>query len=119
MAAKEGISDAEIRAELGQEVVARGPANWEWVQAMARVLESKIPVLGRVGLSFVRQVDAYLTRQHIQEAVDDIVRPCLLGDPSRPLAWHRRCLPPAAQGRGCGLRPPLCDGRLSARHQHR
>jgi hypothetical protein len=30
----------------------------------------------------VRQVDAYLTRQHIQEAVDDIVRPCLLGGPS-------------------------------------
>jgi hypothetical protein len=82
MASKEGISDAEIRAELGQEVVARGPANWEWVQAMARLLESKVPGLGRIGLSFVRQVDAYLTRQHIQEAVDDIVRPCLQGGPS-------------------------------------
>ena len=35
----ENISDAEVNAELGQEVVARGPANWEWVQAIGRVLE--------------------------------------------------------------------------------
>lgn len=81
MAVSEGITDAEVSDELGQEVVARGPANWEWVQAMARLLERKVPGLGALGLRFVRQVDAYLTRPHIQAAVDDVVRPAFLGGP--------------------------------------
>ncbi len=71
------ITDAEVRAELGQEVVTRGPANWEWVQAIGRLLERQVPGLGNFGLKFVRQVDAYLTRPHIQKAVDDIVGPSL------------------------------------------
>jgi hypothetical protein len=75
-----GISDDEVRAELGQEVVARGPANWEWVQGIARVLQRRVPGLGTLGLGFVRQVDAYLTRPHIRAAVDNVVRPCLIGE---------------------------------------
>ena len=82
MAAKEGVTDQEVREEVGQEVVARGPANWEWVQGFARVLEHKVPGLGGLGLSFVRQVDAYLTRPHIQQAVDEIVGPCLMRGPA-------------------------------------
>jgi hypothetical protein len=77
MAAEERISDEEVRADIGQEIVARGPANWEWVQGLARVLERKVPGLGGLGMGFVRQVDAYLTRDHIQEAVDAIVAPCM------------------------------------------
>src|SRR5262245_36342702 len=77
MGADAGISDDEVRAELGQEVVARGPANWEWVQGIARVLQQRVPGLGTLGLGFVRQVDAYLTRPHIRAAVDNIVLPCL------------------------------------------
>jgi hypothetical protein len=78
MAAKEGITDLEVRGELSQEVVARGPANWEWVQGLARVLERKVPGLSGLGLGWVRQVDGYLTRPHIQQAVDGIVEPSLL-----------------------------------------
>jgi hypothetical protein len=78
MAAKEGITDLEVRGELSQEIVARGPANWEWVQGLARVLERKVPGLSSLGLGWIRQVDSYLTRPHIQQAVDDIVEPCLL-----------------------------------------
>ena len=82
MAAKAGVDDAEVRAELGQEIVARGPANWEWVQGIARVLQRRAPHLGNLGLGFVHQVDSYLTRPHIRKAVDDLVRPCLLGEPT-------------------------------------
>ncbi|MGR9249446.1 hypothetical protein [Rhizobium leguminosarum] len=67
------IRDAEVRAELGSEVVARGPANWEWVQAIGRVLERRVPLFRELGLSLVMQVDAYLNRPHITQAVDDIV----------------------------------------------
>ena len=70
-----GISDAEVRSELGSDVVARGPANWEWVQATARILERRIPLFRKFGLSMVVQVDAYLNRPHIKQAVDDIVAP--------------------------------------------
>ena len=41
-----------------------------------------MPALRRLGLSFVRQVDAYLTRPHIRAAVDDIVRPSLSRGPA-------------------------------------
>ncbi len=82
MGAKEGVTDADIKAELGQEVVARGFANWEWVQAIARILERNIPNLSHIGLSFVRQVDGYLTRPHIRAAVDNMVRPSLLRGPT-------------------------------------
>lgn len=82
MGADAGISDADVRTELGQEIVARGPANWEWVQGLARLLQRRVPGLGDFGLRFVRQVDAYLTRPHIREAVDELVAPCLAGEPT-------------------------------------
>jgi hypothetical protein len=74
-AAAYGVEDAEVRAELGSEVVSRGPANWEWVQAVGRVLERRVPLFRKIGVSLVVQVDAYLNRPHITEAVDDIVAP--------------------------------------------
>lgn len=70
-----GIRDVDIRAELGTEVVARGPANWEWVQAIGRVLEQRVPLFREIGLPLVVQVDAYLNRPHIRQAVDEIVAP--------------------------------------------
>ena len=76
-----GIADADVRAELGAEVIARGPANWEWVQAMGRVLEQRVPLFRKIGLSLVVQVDAYLNRPHIRQAVDEIVAPFLKRGP--------------------------------------
>jgi hypothetical protein len=81
IAPKLGVTNAEIDARLGSEVVARGPANWEWVQAAARVLDDKVPVVGNLALGFVRQVDAYLTRSNIYDAVNDIVAPAFVDGP--------------------------------------
>jgi hypothetical protein len=80
MGVKAGISNDEVRAELGQEVVARGVANWQLTQGIARLLQRRVPIFGKFGLGFVHQVDAYLTRPHIQRAVDDLVRPALTGE---------------------------------------
>lgn len=71
----EDIRAAEVRSELGSEIVSRGAANWEWVQATGRILERRIPSFRRFGVSLVVQVDAYLNRPHIKQAVDDIVAP--------------------------------------------
>lgn len=80
--AKAGISDETVRSEIGQEVLARGLLNWQWTQGIARALERRAPTIGKLSLTFVRQVDAYLTRRHITDAVDELVRPCLLGEPT-------------------------------------
>jgi hypothetical protein len=82
MSEKAGVLNQDVERELGQEVVARSPANWEWVQALARVLERKSPALGKFVLAFVVQVDAYLTRPHIKQAVDEIVAPTLNQGPT-------------------------------------
>lgn len=81
IAEKNGVTDAEVRDELGAEIVARGPANWEWVQAMGRVLEERVPLFRTLGVSLVVQVDAYLNRPHITDAVDEIVAPLLSPGP--------------------------------------
>jgi hypothetical protein len=74
-----GITDEEVAAEVEAEVVSKGAANWGITQAIARLAERRVPLFGVIALDFVRQVEAYLTRQHITAAVDDIVRPSLEG----------------------------------------
>lgn len=82
MATKIGVTNAEVDAELGQEVVARGPLNWEWVQALGRVLDKKFPLIGEFVLRFVAQVDSYLTRPHIRTAINDLVAPAFNKGPT-------------------------------------
>jgi pimeloyl-ACP methyl ester carboxylesterase len=76
-----GITDAEVRAQLGAEVVSRGPANWEWVQGIARVLETRVPGFRRLGVALVVQVDAYLNRPHVTAEIDAIVKPAFSPGP--------------------------------------
>jgi hypothetical protein len=76
-----GVTDEAVARQLGAEVVARGPANWEWVQATARAIEERVPAFRKIGLRFVEQVDAYLNRPHIGAAVDGIVEPHLASGP--------------------------------------
>ena len=74
------INDDDVERQLGQEVVARGPANWEWVQGIARAIERRVPLFSVIGLDFVQQVEAYLNRAHIREEVDKLVIPTLVGE---------------------------------------
>lgn len=78
-AAQQGISSNDVRTELGEEVVAKGPGNWEWVQATARLLDEKLPGLGARALRMVEQVNAYLTEPEIRRAVNDKVAPHFAG----------------------------------------
>lgn len=82
MAGRLGIGEDEVRAEVGSEIVARGPLNSEYAQALVRLLDRKVPAFGRYGLKFVVQVEAYLRRPHVREAVDEIVEPFLEGGPA-------------------------------------
>lgn len=79
---KAGITDQQILAELDREVVERGPQNWEWVQGIARALSRKSPAIGGWVLSFLEDVEAYLTQVPIKDAVDKIVAEKLDQDPT-------------------------------------
>ncbi|KQW47212.1 MULTISPECIES: hypothetical protein [unclassified Ensifer] len=82
IAAANGISESDVRREAGVQVLERGPLNWDATQALVRLLETKVPAFGRFGLKFVVQVNAYLRRPNVTEAVDGIVAPFLAGDPA-------------------------------------
>lgn len=71
------ISDEQVRAELDGSVRERGPANWEWVQAIARVIERRSTTISDFALQNVPQVDGYLDRPSVRRAVDEIVEPTL------------------------------------------
>jgi hypothetical protein len=71
------IPNEEVAAELPAGVRERGPANWEWVQAIARAIERRSPRIAEMALKGVPQVDGYLNRPHVRKAVDNIVRPTL------------------------------------------
>jgi pimeloyl-ACP methyl ester carboxylesterase len=74
LAARAGITDSEISAEVHEEVVARKPENWAWVQAAARTVSKRMPWLGEPLLrKLTRDVHAYLTRLDVTEAVNKVV----------------------------------------------
>src|SRR5207244_2085349 len=41
--AANGIDDATVRDELGQEVIEKGPLNWQWVHAILKAIDRKVP----------------------------------------------------------------------------
>lgn len=82
LAERAGATDEEIQAELGARVVTKGPQNWPWVLAAGRVLSKRAPWLGTSLLPLLtRDVHAYLTRLDVQEEVNDLVAPHLVGEP--------------------------------------
>lgn len=74
LAQRAGVTDEEIAAEAGEELVERGPQNWAWVHAAARVLSRKVPWLGTFLLPrLTADVAAYMTLPHITAEINKIV----------------------------------------------
>ena len=71
---KSGVTDDQINAEYGNNPKAKGPLNWEWVQAILRALDKHGGGMGKVSLElFTRDVFLYITRPDVQDAIDEIV----------------------------------------------
>lgn len=70
-----GIDEQEILAEGGQEVVQKGPLNWEWVHTVLKVIDRRVP--GGSGASVAlatKDVYQYLTRPTIRETMHEGIR---------------------------------------------
>jgi hypothetical protein len=79
IAEQKGISEAQVRAQLGAEAVAMGPQNWKWVQAILEVLDRNEPVSTRMVALITKDVAKYLSdstiRNHINDGVLKGVKP--------------------------------------------
>jgi hypothetical protein len=79
IAKEEGISEAEIRAELAAQAVPMGPQNWTWVQAILELLDRSAPVSAQLVALLTRDVAKYLSdstiRNHINDGVLAGVKP--------------------------------------------
>jgi hypothetical protein len=86
IAAGAGVSDADIRDELPADALARGPQNWELVQAMLRALD-RIPLVNAAAIdTFTRDVYVYLTFPAVRDEVDQIVAATIPDEPCVVLA---------------------------------
>lgn len=88
LAEKAGVTDAEIDAEYGNNPKARGPLNWEWVQAIIRALDKNAGGLSASAIeTFTRDVYLYLTSSVVRDAIDKIVE-AKLGDEPTVVVGH-------------------------------
>jgi hypothetical protein len=71
IALREGISEADIRAELSPDVIARGPQNWGWVQGIFTALDRIRPISTRLVALITADVAKYLTDAGIHQAINN------------------------------------------------
>jgi hypothetical protein len=76
-----GVTDAQIDAEYGPSDKAKGPLNWEWVQAVLRAIDKRGGGLSAQALeTFTRDVFLYTRRAGVRDEVDRIVADSLTDD---------------------------------------
>ncbi len=77
------LSDAEIRSEMDSDVGAMGPENWEWVQAIVKVLDKRFPGLTSLTFEvFLRDVFLYLTSRTMRRKINKIIEAELTNEPT-------------------------------------
>lgn len=68
---KAGITDAQLAEVAGQEVVNRGPLNWEWSQGILKAIDRFVPHGSGTSIAlFTHDVYQYLKNQGIRETID-------------------------------------------------
>src|SRR6185436_18951762 len=67
-----GITDAQLAEAAGQEVVDRGPLNWEWFQGFLRAVDRLVPHGSGSSIAlFTHDVYQYLKNSTIRERIDE------------------------------------------------
>lgn len=68
---KIGIDDAKLAAVAGQDVIERGPLNWEWFQGFLRAVDRYVPHGSGSSIAlFTHDVYEYLKNSTIREVID-------------------------------------------------
>jgi len=88
IAAHEGVAEMDIRAQLPDDVIARGPANWGWVQGILSALDHISPLSKALVALVTADVAKYLTNPAIQQTIDNGVRSALLSGREAVVVSH-------------------------------
>ena len=75
-----GVTDADIAAIGGQDVLLKGPRNWEWLQTIVEALDRRAPGASGTSIAlFTRDVYVYLKntaiRNIIEQGISNAIRP--------------------------------------------
>lgn len=78
------LADEKIRSEMGeQQFQERGPQNWAWVQATARIVDRHLTTASDIFINtFLRDVFLYLERPAVTRAINSIVERTLTCEPT-------------------------------------
>ncbi|MGE0684974.1 MAG: alpha/beta hydrolase [Candidatus Binatia bacterium] len=68
---KAGVTDTQLAEVVGQDVVNRGPLNWEWLQGIVKALDRFVPFASGTSIAlFTHDVYRYLKNSAIRETID-------------------------------------------------
>lgn len=81
--AQPDLSDAQIAAIAGEEVIQKGPLNWGWVRAILTGIDRHVPFgsSGSIAL-FTKDVYQYLKNPGIRDAIETGVRKAMSATPT-------------------------------------
>ena len=84
MEEKGNISEAEVRAQMPAGMPQQmGVENWGWVQAFARVVDSRLTGASTFTIEkFLRDVFLYVTNREVARQINEIVEAKLTGEPT-------------------------------------
>lgn len=86
---KLGIDEDEILAEGGDEVVQKGPQNWEWLHSVLKVVDRRFPGASGASVALAtRDVYKYLRNPGIQTIIDSGVRQAFAGGGETVVVSH-------------------------------
>jgi hypothetical protein len=85
---RQGLTDAQIGANLEPGVVERGPLNWRWVQAIMRTLNGIPGLDGDLIERFTRDVWIYLNRMLVRNEINRMVGNELRADATTIIVAH-------------------------------
>jgi hypothetical protein len=86
---KAGITEAQLADVAGQDVVERGPLNWEWFQACLRAVDKYVPYGSGSSIAlFTHDVYQYLKNSNIRETIDEGVASAITKDAETVVVAH-------------------------------
>jgi len=87
--AKCGIDDAQVAAELGSDVVQKGPLNWQFVHGILRAIDRHVPGASGPSIALAtNDVYEYLKNPGVRDPIEAGVRSAIARDSSTVVVSH-------------------------------
>jgi len=86
---KAGISDAQLAEISGQDVVARGPLNWEWLQGVLKAIDRHVPFASGTSIALAtNDVYQYLNNSGIRDEIESGIMQAMKPDVPTVVVSH-------------------------------